>query len=382
MNLNSGDNKMNIRIKTRGLLVALTASGMLSACQPEQQQALDIIRPIKAIEIGNAKQLAGKSFPGVAKATQEVDLSFRVSGVLNKMPVKIGQEVRIGDVLAVLDQRDFEVNLANAEAGLANVKATLKNSKVEYDRVLRIQKNDPGAVSLSLVDQRQANYEQALATYTSAEAQLNSSQDQLSYATLKAPFDGVIVQRYIENFQDVRANNPVFRLVDISKIEMDINIPEKLISKLPYVQNIRATFDAFADVVIPAEVKEISNEASQSTRTYQVRVIMTPPAGIDILPGMSGQVTGEVLNQNQQTSQVVVPLSAVFSSSDGKNTQVWIYQPKTQQVSLQAVTKGSITDNGLVITKGLKAGDWLVTAGVHFLREGQKVRLLTPAGEK
>jgi len=373
---------MNIRIKTRGLLVALTASGMLSACQPEQDQALDIIRPIKAIEIGSAKQLAGKSFPGVAKATQEVDLSFRVSGVLDKMPVKIGQEVRIGDVLAVLDQRDFEVNLANAEAGLANVKATLKNSKVEYDRVLRIQKNDPGAVSLSLVDQRQANYEQALATYASAEAQLNSSQDQLSYATLKAPFDGVIVQRYIENFQDVRANNPVFRLVDISKIEMDINIPEKLISKLPYVQNIRATFDAFADVVIPAEVKEISNEASQSTRTYQVRVIMTPPAGIDILPGMSGQVTGEVLNQNQQTSQVVVPLSAVFSSSDGKNTQAWIYQPTTQQVSLQAVTKGSITDNGLVITQGLKAGDWLVTAGVHFLREGQKVRLLTPAGEK
>ncbi|ALU42018.1 hypothetical protein AT705_03155 [Pseudoalteromonas rubra] len=119
-------------------------------------------------------------------------------------------------------------------------------------------------------------------------AQLNAAEDRLSYATLKAPFDGVVVQRYVENYQDINANSPTFRLVDISKMEMDISISENHISNLPYVKKPRVVFDAFPDIEIPARIKEVSSEASQTTRTYNVRLIMDPPPGIDILPGMSG----------------------------------------------------------------------------------------------
>jgi RND family efflux transporter MFP subunit len=281
-----------------------------------------------------------------------------------------------------LDPRDFEVEEANAKAGLANAQAQLKNAKVEYNRVLRIQKEVQGVVSQSAIDLRETNYEQALATYASFQAQLNASQDRLSYATLKAPFDGVIVQRYVENFQDIGINMPVFRLVDISKIEMDINVPENLISNLPYVQNTRVTFDALPHVDIPAQIKEVSNEASQSTRTYRVRFIMTPPPGIDILPGMAGQVTGEVIKPGHEKQDVIIPLGAVFSSTDSLSTHVWIYDTQSQIVNKRTVQKGSITDGGLVITEGLKQGDWIATAGVHFLTDGQKVRLLDQEGTK
>jgi len=108
-----------------GLLIVL-----LTACQPEAPHVSQAIRPIKAMQIGSAAQIAGKKFPGVAEATQEVELSFRVSGSLQKMPVKIGQEVRIGDVLAMLDKRDFEVEVDNAKASLANANAQLKNGKI------------------------------------------------------------------------------------------------------------------------------------------------------------------------------------------------------------------------------------------------------------
>ncbi len=373
---------MITKTTTTSILLVLAALLFLSACQPSSPAVLDVIRPIKALQIGSAKQIAGKSFPGVAKATQEVDLTFRVPGVLRKMPVKVGQEVRVGDIIAILDRRDFEVEEANSKAGLAKAKAQLKNAKVEYSRVLRIQKQGSGSVSQSTIDLRETNYEQASAAYASFQAQLNASQDRLSYATLKAPFDGVIVQRYVENFQDVNIKTPVFRLVDISKIEMDINVPENLISNLRYVENTRVVFDAFPQIDIPAHIKEVSNEASQSTRTYRVRFIMTPPPGIDILPGMVGQVTGEVVKPGQEKQEVIIPLSAVFSSTDSLSSHVWVYDEQSQTVTNRAVEKGSITEGGVVITDGLKEGDWIATAGVHFLTEGKKVRLLGQEGEK
>ncbi|MEH6447386.1 MAG: efflux RND transporter periplasmic adaptor subunit [Oleispira sp.] len=354
----------------------------LSACDAEKPATADAIRPVKAMKIGFVEQVGNKRFPGIARATQEAELSFRVPGSLQRMPVNIGQEVKVGDVLATLDQRDFELRVDNAKASLANAGAQLKNAKIEYDRVLSIQKTDAGAVSQSLVDVRSAAYDSAKANYDSSITNLKAADDQLSYATLRAPFDGIIVQRYSENFQDVAANNPVFRLVDMSKIEMDISIPENLISKLPDVKNPRVLFDAFPGIVIPAKIKEISHEASQATRTYNIRLIMQPPAGIKILPGMSGSATGDVISSTQANHVAVVPLSAVFSSDDSKITYVWKYNPDVQLVNKIAVEKGVMTNQGLVINKGIEIGDWIVTAGVNFLTEGKKVRLLNNSEDK
>ncbi len=348
----------------------------LSACGSEPVSKDTAVRPVKAIQIGSTGEIGGKQFPGVARATQEVDLSFRVGGTLHEIEVKIGQEVRIGDVIARLDYRDFEVSVSNAKAGLANAKAMLTNAQIEYDRYVRIQQSDPGAVSESAVEQRQATYDQAKANFDSAQAMLNAENDKLSYATMKAPFDGVIVQRYVDNFQDVAPNSPVFRLVDMSKIEMDISIPENSISNLPYVQNPRVTFETFPNTVIPASIKEVSNEASQTTRTYNVRLIMDPPPGVDILPGMSGHATADVEVPGESDHRVIIPISAVFGGHDSTSTYVWLYGSDTGQVTKTAVKKGNITQHGLIINEGLNSGDWVVIAGAHFLSEGQHVRMM------
>lgn len=360
---------------TKQLLKIFALLTTLSACQPVESATQEIIRPIKSMKIGDAKTLVGKNFPGVAKATQEVDLSFRVSGVLASMPMKIGQNVRVGDELAHLDHRDFEVGVANAKASLASAKAQLSNAKVEHERVMRVQKTTPDVVSKSTVDLRLATYEHAQAVYASALALLDAAKDKLSYSTLKAPFDGIVVRRYIENFQDVIPNTPVFRLVDISKIEMDIHVPENLISNLAYVRNIRVVFESFPKVTIPAEIKEVSNEASIATRTYQVRLIMTPPTGISVLPGMTGRVYGETININNNKNNIVIPLTAVFSSADSISTFVWKYSPKLKVVNKHQVEKGALTEQGLRISNGLNYGDIIATAGVQILIDGQKVSL-------
>ncbi|MCF2909357.1 efflux RND transporter periplasmic adaptor subunit [Pseudoalteromonas sp. DL2-H2.2] len=366
-------------LNRNSMLLGLTLSIGIIGCKPVVDTTVETIRPIKAMEIGSGEPIAGDQIPGIARATQEVELSFRVSGTLQSMPIKIGQEVRIGDTLAELDKRDFEVALDNTRAALANAEAQLNNAKIEYDRVIRIQKREPGVVSQSTVDLRRTAYNSAKASYAAALAKLNADEDRLSYATLKAPFDGVIVQRYVENYQDINANSPIFRLVDISKIEMDINISESQISNLPYVKNPRVVFDAFPDIEIPARIKEVSSEASPATRTYKVRLIMKPPLGIDILPGMSGVAMADV-NLPGQESQVVIPVSSVVSSADGATTYVWRYSQELQQVTKVEIETAGINSKGLVVTKGLAAGDWIATAGVHFLKEGQNVRLLAEFG--
>lgn len=370
---------MTVHPSRKRYLFLLLVLGSINACQPINPVAIESIRPIKAMQVGSADQISGEKIPGLAKATQEVELSFRVSGSLQKMPINIGKQVRIGDTLAELDKRDFEVSLDNAKANLENAIAQLKNAKIEFERVVRIQRSNPGAVSQSNIDQKHTVYDSAKANKSSAIAQMNAAQDRLNYATLKAPFNGVIVQRYVENYQDITANSPIFRLVDISKIEMDVSIPENQIAHLPYVKNPRVTFEAFPDIEIPAQIKEVSNEASKITRTYNIRMIMDPPPGIDILPGMSGYATADIVLPGQEF-QVIIPLSAVFSSADSLTTFVWKYSKKTQTVSRTAVQKGGISEQGLIINNGLKSGDWIATAGVHFLVEGQKVRLLDNAG--
>ncbi|MCW8833452.1 MAG: biotin/lipoyl-binding protein, partial [Colwellia sp.] len=107
---------MNLNNNITKILFATLMLNFLSACQTEEVRE-EVIRPIKAMKIGSIEQIIGKSFPGIAKATQEVDLSFRVSGTLKKMPIKVGQKVRVGDILAGLDRRDYEVEVANAKAG-------------------------------------------------------------------------------------------------------------------------------------------------------------------------------------------------------------------------------------------------------------------------
>lgn len=373
---------IKIRDKKRQLPALFVLVALLSACQPAQQEEEKIVRSIKALTIGDADILAGKNFPGVAKATQEVDLSFRVAGVLAKMPIKVGQKVRLGDELAYLDPRDFEVALANAKANINSAKAQLANATVEYQRVISIQKTNPDIVSKSTIDLRLANFEQAQAAHASAQALMDAAKDRLRYTTLKAPFDGVVVRRYIENYQDVIPNKPVFRLVDISKIELDVHIPENLISNLPYIRNIHVIFESFPEVAIPAVIKEVSNEASLSTRTYQVRLIMTPPSGIKILPGMTGRTYGEVIKDNGKRGKIVVPINAVFGSAGAKSTYVWKYDAKLKVVNKHPVEKGTLVDQGLVITKGLHYGDIIATAGVHVLTEGQTVTLLTNKGSE
>ena len=340
------------------LIMLFFLTGIIS-CTKDQPEQKEIIRPIRSMIVGNAEQLSGRDFPGRAKAVHEVNLAFDVNGTLNKRPVNIGDTVTKGQLIASLDSRDFVSNVKEARANVQNALANFNRAK-ELIKKSFISKSE---------------YDRLNAQYRGFSAERDKAVKALSDASLKAPFSGFISELYVENFQAVVAKQLIARLVDVSQIKMIVDIPESKISIVSQVKSITVIFDAFPNRKISATVKEIGKEASSTTRTYPVTLIMDQPEGIRILPGMSGKARADAIASTSPETSIQVPLSAVFSPDDNQS-YVWLINKTTKTVKKQPVTLKRISSNGLLITKGLGSGDQIATAGVHFLREGMKVRIM------
>lgn len=360
------------------LLLALHFTG----CSRQEAEKPEPVRPVKAFKVGDPGELTGRSFPGRARAHNEVDLSFRVQGQLMVLPNDvIGREYEEGGVIARLDPRDYEVAIRDVEGKLERARANERRAQTLYDRELNIFREDPGATSKSTVDNKLAARDQAAAEVKSLEASLDSAKDNLEYTYLRAPFGGKVVARYVDNFQDVRAKEKVVRLLDNSHIEMVVNIPETMISNLPYVENIKVTFDAFPDQPVAAEIHEVGTEASFATRTYPVTLIMDQPDDFTILAGMAGRARGTArLPGARADVGIHVPVGAVFTPETENANFVWVIDETSGSVSRRSVKTGSLVSHGILITQGLKPGEWVATAGVHTLREGQKVKIMQEGG--
>ncbi|MBE9580818.1 MAG: efflux RND transporter periplasmic adaptor subunit [Proteobacteria bacterium] len=373
---------MKLSGKTVAVLVVLIA---LIGCQ-EEIPVKEMVRPVQAIQVGDPSDFAKRSFPGRAKATREVDMSFRVAGPLVKRPVNVGDEVRKGQELARIDPRDFQVNLRDAQGQLERVEAILKRAESDYERVVQIKKQDPGAVSQAMIDRNRQQVESTTAEIRSLQAAVASAKDKLAYTYLKAPFDGIVTSTYVENYEDVKAKQPVVRLIDHSQIEMIVNIPEDLIYQADYLKTagkaFRVRFDPFPNRELKPQIKEIGKEASKTTRTYPVTLIMDQPEDIKILPGMAGKATrAAALPGEESRGDIIIPETAVFSVDEMDNTFVWIIDTQTKTVSKREVKTGELLDTGIAIEDGLKPGEWIATAGVHYLKEGQQVSILSQSSK-
>jgi RND family efflux transporter MFP subunit len=353
----------------------------LGACGEKEVTQKDTVRPVKAIQVGEGQAFGGRWFPGQAGASEEANLAFRVSGTLQEFPVNLGDEVRKGDLLARLDPRNYQVAQNDAEANLRKARAALELAKSEFARVDRVWQKDPGAVSKSMVDVRKAELDSAEAQVLSAQAAVDNARDNLSYTSLRAPYSGTVVEKFVENFEDVQAKQQIVRVVDTRNIEFRVQIPETLMTHTDKVAQAGAlvVFDAFPGVEIPARVKEIGKEASKTTRTYPVTLIMEQPKDFTVLPGMAGKARGSrevTLRVARETGMVgiEIPVSATFAG-EGDKTYVWVIDPQTKKVSRREVNVVNLTERGAMVS-GLKPGEWIATAGVNILVQDQQVRIL------
>lgn len=352
-------------------MVLLTLSG-LTGCR-KQGDSPEAIRPVRVIRVGDLSEFRGRQFPGRAEAVQFVDLSFRVSGTLQTLPARLGQSVAAGEVIARVDERDFQVRVTGAEAGLARAEAELVRADEEYTRLNMVF--DRGAASeVEIVRAREAR-NIAAANVKSLQADLQIARDALTDTSLRAPFSGEIAARFTENFEDIQARQPVLRIVDNSRIRFTVHIPEQMMAQLDAIEEIRCEFDAFPGLELVAEVDEVQREADPVTRTFPITLVMEQPANGQILAGMSGRAWVSRISTDPESSEEFdLPASAVRQNA-GDQSFVWIVNGASGVVSRRPVEVDRTSPTGLRV-RGVAPGDLVATAGAAFLREGQRVRVL------
>ncbi len=409
-----------------GLVFAGIAVMMACGKEEKTTETQEVARPIKLMVVSPDQAEQKRSFPGRVRASRRVDLAFQVSGPLVELPVEEGQPVKKGHVVARIDPRDFEVQVKNDEGRLANSQAQLKAMRqarpedirrleanlkkaeaaaklgqAEYERIERIKQADPGAVSQGMIDRAVEKKERAEAELLTAKedlrigttgarpediqakaaeikslaAALDAAKLQLSYTQLRAPFDGVISRRYVDNFQEVRAKEPIASLDDITSIEVLVDVPELVVARLKKGGSGRivAEFPAAPGRHYQLKVKEFATRADPKTQTYQVVLEMPQPEDIRVLPGMTATVTGTTSAEETNQEMLVVPAIAVTADASGKPC-VWIVDKETMKVQPRAVKTGDLTGTeSIVIVEGLKPGETIAVSGVSRLREGMQV---------
>jgi RND family efflux transporter MFP subunit len=334
---------------------------LLVACGPPPPKP-EPIRQLRTVEVGAVADLRSGQLPGRARSAREVDLAFDVSGTLVERPVSIGDEVKEGDLIARLDPRDFQARLQAAEAGARNAQRNLARGK---ELVVK------SFISEAEVDRLETNVD-------ITQAELALARKALTDSVIRAPFDGVISNMLVENFQSVPAKKNIARLLGTERIEMVVNLSESQIASLPNVESVEVVFDAFPDLRLPAEITEIGREASLTTRTFPITLSMQQPEGQKILAGMAGvaRASGRF---SAETEGYVIPASAFIGDAVDDISGVWVVDDDSR-VRRRPVRVGALGVGGLTVVDGLAAGELVATAGVHTLSEGQEVRVERSGG--
>ena len=361
-----------MRNSTLPLLAALALSGCGNGTLAE-----DPVRPVITQTVVQGADPTKDVYSGELRARHETDLGFRVGGKLVARMVDPGARVKQGQALARLDPEDARLAAQAAAAQLASAESDLALARAELDRHADLLAKK--FISQSAYDVKHNAFNAAKARAEQARSQAGLSANQQGYTTLVADADGVVISVAAEPGQVVAAGQPVLRLAHAGEKEVVVNVPEGQVGRFRVGQPVAVSLWADPSAPFPGRVREIAGGADPVTRTYAVRV-NAPETPATAQLGM----TANVMFAGPAVAELVVlPMSAL--AREGDRPAVWVVDPATSKVKMRPVTVGQFREDGVTITQGLKAGDVVVTAGVHKLRPDQSVRLasaqpLSPAG--
>ena len=320
---------------------------------------------IPSVKVDTVLSNGAKSYlqyPGRVKAAQDVDLAFRVSGTIQKIYVKDGATVKAGQLLAEMDPSDYKIQLAATEAKYKQIKA-------EAERVIALF-NDGGSTP--------NDYDKATYGLKQIEALYKHHQDELAYTKLYAPFDGFIQKRFFESHETVAAGMPVLSMLGKGTPEVEINLPAAEYIRRELFSQYHCTFDIYPDKVYPLQLIGVTHKAN-ANQLYTMRLKLE--VGDRPLPsaGMNTMVSVFYTDGGDKTLQV--PTSALLHK-DGK-VGVFVFQTATQTVKYAAVSCIRPLSNGstIIVSDQVKAGDIVISAGIHSLKDGDQVRMLAPTSD-
>lgn len=345
------------------LVMALAAVLVLSACKKEEEAAAPP-RPVLSMVV-TPTALPGTRFAGTVQAKVQAALGSRVAGRLVSRSVHVGDLVRKGDVLAVLDATAYELAVRSARAELSSAEATLASAVASEDRQKTLLQSN--AAAKAAVESAEQSREAADAGLIRARTALVKAEEQLSYTRIEAEFDGVVVATGAEVGQTVSPGEAIVTVARPEERDAVVDIPETA-ETIVVGSRFIVSLQINPAVTVNGTVREIAPSADAVTRTRRVKIALeNPPDTVRLGTTITAELKGPNL------TAITVPETAVLQK-DGM-PHVWLVDAVKGEVRLAAIETGPARGGAVPVVKGLKEGDRVVTAGVHSLEEGQKVKI-------
>lgn len=312
------------------------------------------IKTVKTAVVTRDMSTMDKYYPGKVMPSAESNLSYRIAGPIKVINVKVGQHVKKGDVLAVMDRRDYELQFSATEAEYKQIKAQAERAMELYKR---------GSATKS-------DYDKAFYGLKQITAKYNAHKNSLNDTELRAPYNGYITRINFREDETVGAGMPVISMISDEKTQMEIFISSSDFVRVGEMANFTATIDAYPDLSFPLELIDVAKQANLN-QLFSMKFGIELSDGVIPAPGMSASV--KISFRNFDDNTVCIPYSAVFS--EGDEGYVWVY--RDGRVAKRHVDVFDVDRAGVAtVTAGLAEGEIVVSAGVHHLKDGEQVRLL------
>ncbi len=355
------------------ILTSLFIVILLVGCNNDVEKK-ESIRPVFYQEISQGSIAGTRVFAGISQAENEANLSFKVGGTLEKIHYKLGQAIKKGKVIAHLNSDDYKINYQKALASRKNAQIQMNNAKSSFNRVEKLFASNNA--SLSDFEKAKAQYESSKTMLRTADSQLKAATNQLNYTKLKAPFDGSISKIIAKENEMIGAGRPILVFSSNGDVEIKAQVPENIVQSVTIGLEAKITFSSISDKTFQGTISEIGKSTSGAS-TYPLTISLLNNDD-KILPGMACKIELTFKENENAENYVVIPADAVAHDEDGD----FVYTLTTSGekdyyiAKRKNITLGELNADGYEVKDGLDHGEKIVTAGLSFMYDGRKVRLL------
>lgn len=360
---------------------------VLSSCGNDESASSDVapaVRGLKTFLVQDADTSTVRQYPSVLQPASLTVLAFELSGKISELSLSVGQSVKVGDVLAQLETTSLNLDVESAVAGLEQAKASNVNAEKDFSRKSELQKE--GVVSKAELDQSRANVEASRSQLVQAQSKLESAQTNLGKTQILAPYDGIINSIEVDPFATVSPGAPIASLYSSAAFEASFSVSFEVVNQLIVGKPVTITLADRSEVQLAGVISELGSRAD-TVSSFPV-VITLREMVPELKAGMAVSISMEfeVVNgggfalpfQVLALKQEFEPGAQDIERNPVKQS-VYVFDSETSTVQERDVLVAGVRGNSVIVVSGLSAGERVASAGVSFLRDGQKVKLLADA---
>ncbi len=346
----------------------------LVACEEEKVVAEAPIRAVKTMVVTERAGTQERRIAGITESSIVTDLAFQVAGRVVTMDAEVGDRVEKGAVIAALDPEPFNLRIRTADGKVADAEAKLKDTEAKFKQQSTLF--EQGFATKTAYDSALSNLNSAKSAVDVAVAEQELAKRDKRQTTLTSPLTGSVTEKYVERFAEVGTGQKIVQVSADGGLKVKASVPEGLVRRLKVDDVVEVSFPTLVGRLEPGKITEVGTRAG-STNSFPVTIVLDNPVP-DLQPGLTAEVSFRYETEATGTA-FLLPLTAVLATEEKGGGTVFVFDKADSVVRQKKVQVANVHNNELEVTGDVKEGDIIAVAGVSFLVDGMKVKLLDPS---